>query len=105
MNQPAAPTKSETQELPEVISAEFLAILRRYGVVEANLFGSVARGEERPDSDIDLLVTFGRRVSLFRQMDLADELSQLSGRKVDLMTNTNSAFAPYILPTLLPIPL
>ena len=105
MNKPAAPTKSDTRELPEVISAEFLAILRRYGVIEANLFGSVARGEERPDSDIDLLVTFGRQVSLFRQMDLAEELSQLSSRKVDLMTNIDPAFAPYIVPTLVPIPL
>jgi predicted nucleotidyltransferase len=104
MNKPAAPTKSDTQKLPEVISAEFLAILRRYGVVEAKLFGSVARGEERPDSDIDLLVTFGRRVSLFRQMDLAEGLSQLSGRKVDMMTNIDPAFAPYIVPTLVPIP-
>jgi predicted nucleotidyltransferase len=104
MNQPATPTRTDTQELPAVISAEFLAILRRYGVIEANLFGSVARGEEGPDSDIDLLVKFGQQVSLFRQMDLAEELSQLSGRKIDLMTNIDPAFAPYIIPTLVPIP-
>lgn len=105
MSQPAAPIQSDIPELPEVISAELLAILRRFGVIEAKLFGSAARGEERPDSDIDLLVTFGRQVSLFRQMDLAEELSQLSGRKIDLMTNIDPAFAPYIVPTLVPLPL
>lgn len=88
-----------------MISTEFLAILRQFGVIEAKLFGSVARGDERPDSDIDLLVTFDHQVSLFRQMDLTAELSRLSGRKIDLMTNIDPAFAPYIVPTLVPLPL
>ena len=105
MSQPAAPIQSDIQELPEVISTEFLAILRQFGVIEAKLFGSVARGDARPDSDIDLLVTFDHQVSLFRQMDLTAELSRLSGRKIDLITNIDPAFAPYIVPTLVPLPL
>jgi predicted nucleotidyltransferase len=104
MTVPAAPSAS-TGSLPHVISEEFLAVLRRYGVVEAQLFGSTVRGTDRPESDIDLLVTFETPTKLFTQIDLADELTALSGRRVDLMTELHPAFAPYILPTLVPLPL
>ena len=80
-------------------------MLRAYGVVEASLFGSTARGAERPDSDVDLLVTFEKPTKLFTQIDLADELTALTGRRVDLMTELHPAFAPYIEPTLVPLPL
>lgn len=79
--------------------------LRAHGVTEAYLFGSFARGQAGPESDIDILVTFYRPMSLFRQMDLADELARLSGRCVDLMTRLDPAFAPYITPTLVRLPL
>ncbi len=105
MSQPAIPHQPTTQHAPAVISAEFLAILRRFGVIDAKLFGSTAHDDERPDSDIDLLVTFDQQVPLFRQMDLAAELSRLSGRKVELTTRIDPAFAPYITPTLVPLPL
>jgi len=90
---------------PDIVTDEFIATLRAFGVVEAFLFGSVARGEERPDSDVDLLVTFARPTSYFRQLDLAEALSKLSGRKIDLMTRIDPVFAPYITPTLVPLPL
>ncbi|CAN5798564.1 nucleotidyltransferase [soil metagenome] len=97
--------QSENPELPKVISQEFLATLRSHGVTSASLFGSVARGEDRPDSDIDLLVQFDVQVSLFRRIGLALELSRISGRNVDLMTKVHPAFEPYILPTLVHLPL
>jgi predicted nucleotidyltransferase len=87
-----------------VISEDFLRVLRNHGVIRAYVFGSVARGEERPDSDLDLLVHFSQPTPLFDQLDLANELSALVGRKIDLMTQVDPAFAPYILPTLLPLP-
>jgi len=90
---------------PDVISEAFLAILRKHGVVSASLFGSIARGEERPDSDIDLLVTFGRDASYGDRLLLSEELERLSGRRVDIATDLHPAFAPYILPTLVPLPL
>ena len=80
-------------------------MLRAYGVIEAQLFGSTARGTDRPDSDIDLLVTFAKPTKLFTQIDLADELTALTGRRVDLMTELHPAFAPYIEPNLVPLPL
>jgi predicted nucleotidyltransferase len=50
------------------------------------VFGSVARGEERPDSDIDFLVDFPRGYDLFAQrLPLAERLAQITGRRLDLI--------------------
>lgn len=58
----------------------------KYGATEVQLFGSVARGEERQDSDIDLLVSLPRGYDVFKQrLKLQDELEKLIGRKVDLI--------------------
>lgn len=102
-----APTSSRSAipAFPSVISEEFLAVLRSYGVIEAQLFGSTVHGTARLDSDIDLLVTFAEPTKLFTLIDLADELTALTGRRVDLMTELHPAFAQYIEPTLVPLPL
>ena len=50
------------------------------------MFGSVARGEDQPDSDIDLIVTFERPVGLLRLIRLERELAEVTGRRVDLFT-------------------
>lgn len=97
--------QSTTQVLPDVISEEFVALLRAWGVTEAYLFGSTTDGTAGPESDVDLLVTFDRSVELFDQFELADQLQEICGRPVDLMTDIHPAFAPYITPTLIPIPL
>jgi predicted nucleotidyltransferase len=58
----------------------------RYGARNIRVFGSVARREEGPGSDVDLLVEFPKGYSMFRQrLPLARELSALIGRKVDLL--------------------
>ena len=69
--------------LPE---AEIGEICRRYRVKELSVFGSAARGELRPDSDIDLLVDFlpDARPGLLGLSAMARELSALVGRHVDL---------------------
>jgi predicted nucleotidyltransferase len=51
------------------------------------LIGSVARGEARPDSDVDLLVTWGEGTSLLDQAALMLELEKLLGRKVDIASD------------------
>ena len=51
------------------------------------LFGSAARDELRPDSDIDVLVEFDGPASYDRYFDLKDYLEQLLGRTVDLVTS------------------
>ena len=72
-------------ELPE---AELAEICRRYQIKELMLFGSAVRGEMRPDSDIDLLVEFTpeARIGLFGHFDAEEELSNLAGKRVDLVS-------------------
>ena len=50
------------------------------------LFGSVARGEARPDSDVDLLVEFERPVCLSAFLELEKALARVVGRRVDLVS-------------------
>jgi uncharacterized protein len=60
--------------------------LERIGVVHAAIFGSVARGEDRPDSDIDILVEVNPSVvsSIFAYGGIQQELESWIGRPVDL---------------------
>lgn len=76
------------------MSPEFDALLdqiaeicRRYGIAELSVFGSTARGEDRSDSDVDLLYVSApdSTDSLWELWELRDELEQLLGRKVDLV--------------------
>ena len=62
-----------------------LACLARHCAANLRVFGSVARGEEGPDSDVDLLVTLPREVSSFEVVRLGLELEALLNRRVDLV--------------------
>ena len=74
----------------QVDETELSDLCRRYRVRELSFFGSAARDEMRPDSDIDLLVEFlpDSQVSLFGHFDAEQELSKLVGKKVDLVSKT-----------------
>jgi uncharacterized protein len=64
-------------------------LCRHFGIRRLSLYGSAARGAERPDSDLDLLVEFevGKEPGLIRLAKIELELSRLlGGRKVDLRT-------------------
>ncbi len=65
---------------------EVLAIIARYPVVNPRLFGSVARGEDVDDSDIDILVDPTERTSLFDLGGLETELTDLLGLRVEIAT-------------------
>jgi predicted nucleotidyltransferase len=75
-------------------TAEMVALCERYSVSPLFVFGSFARGDARPDSDVDLLVYFSRRGGLLALVALERELTLLFGRKVDLQTEP--ALSPYI---------
>lgn len=61
-------------------------LAKEYGARRIRIFGSVARGEERPDSDIDFLVDFPKGYDLFAQrLALAEKLQELTGRVVDII--------------------
>lgn len=73
----------------QVDSASLTEVCRRYSVKEFSLFGSAARGEMRPDSDVDIIVEFepGARVGLIKFESPAEELEVLAGHRVDLVTS------------------
>lgn len=98
-------TQSTPRTIPDIISPEFLAELRAHGVVEAHLFGSFAHGDAGPESDVDLFVRYDPPVSFFAQLGLAERLERICGRPVEVITDLHPVFAPYILPTLMPLPL
>jgi hypothetical protein len=68
--------------------------LRTLGVLEISIFGSVARGEAGPDSDVDVLVELGPGIGLFRFVDNRYRLSEILGRPVDMATE--DALRPWV---------
>jgi predicted nucleotidyltransferase len=79
----------------EEIETALVSILSKYGVQKIGLFGSYARGEERTDSDLDVLVEFEKRKSLLTLVRIERELSEHIGVKVDLLTE--QAISPYMV--------
>ena len=67
---------------------EILQIAGRYGASNVRVFGSVARGEAGPDSDVDFLVTLAPTCGL-EFVDLIDDLATLLGRDVDVLTENS----------------
>ncbi len=62
------------------------AELRELRVAALYIFGSVARGEAGPDSDVDLLVDFSRPIGLFHFLEVKERLEDMLGCDVDLVT-------------------
>ena len=68
------------------ILAEYKPMLsKEFKVKEIGLFGSYLRGEERPNSDLDIVVTFSQPVSLLDLVKLENYLTSLTGIKVDVV--------------------
>jgi predicted nucleotidyltransferase len=74
--------------------SRMIDICRQNDVSMVGVFGSMARGEARKKSDIDLIVRFSKRKSLLSMVRLERELSEALGRKVDLLTE--AAISPYM---------
>ena len=73
----------------EILSSrrdEILRIAASHGVTTIRVFGSVARGEARPDSDVDFLVETGAKTSSWFPAGLVTDLEKLLGRHVDVVT-------------------
>ncbi len=73
-------------------------VFRQHGVRYAAVFGSVARGEDRPESDVDILVRLGRPTGMVGYMRLVEGLENCLQRKVDVVTDRslNEHLKPYI---------
>ena len=65
---------------------EILRIAARHGVTSIRVFGSVARGEAGPESDVDFLVEIGGKLTPWFPVGLIRDLEELLGRKVDVAT-------------------
>lgn len=69
-------------------------ICAKNDVALLRVFGSAARGEDTPESDIDLLVDFSEPKSLFDLVRIEQEFEEALGRKVDLVTS--ASLSPYL---------
>jgi predicted nucleotidyltransferase len=69
-------------------------LCRQNDVSMIGVFGSMARGDAKKESDIDLIVRFSKRKSLLAVVRLERELGEALGRKVDLLTE--AALSPYL---------
>ena len=71
----------------EIPAEKIAEICRRYGIQEMAVFGSAARGDMRPDSDVDIVVEFFPDVHYgLYYFDIERELAEVFGRRVDLGT-------------------
>ena len=83
----APKTKQKTlPEIKEIIARHKAELAMDYSVSDIGIFGSYVRGEQKPGSDVDILVDFARPISFFKFIHLENRLKELLGIKVDLVT-------------------
>ena len=73
---------------------EILSIAAKHGAGSVRVFGSLARGSAKPESDLDLLVELEKDRSLLDLVAIKQDLEDLLGCKVDVVTE--AAISPYI---------
>ena len=77
--------KARPSELLAAHRDEVLALLRHYGASNVRVFGSVARGEDDLDSDVDLLADLPRGTTLVKRIEIEQNLAELFECDVDLV--------------------
>lgn len=79
---------SDLQRIKEALRSELPRLRETYAVRELGIFGSWVHGRQDDRSDLDILVEFDSAPSLFRFVELEDELSRLTETSVDLVMKT-----------------
>ncbi|MCG2737730.1 MAG: nucleotidyltransferase family protein [Candidatus Methanoperedenaceae archaeon] len=79
----------------ENLFKKIISLIKKHGAKKIAVFGSYARGKEKPQSDIDILVEFSERKSLLELVGIEQELSDILGIKVDLLTE--KSISPYLI--------
>jgi len=79
----------------EELYEKIVQILKNQGARKIAIFGSYVRGEEKPESDIDIIVEFSERKSLLDLVGIEQELSDAVGMRVDLLTE--KSISPYLI--------
>jgi len=87
------------EEILKILEKELPYLKERFNVKTIGIFGSYVRGEQKKESDIDILVEFQKPVGFFEFIELEDYLSEKLGIKVDLVTP--DALKPLIKPRIL----
>jgi uncharacterized protein len=82
----ATTSQTPIAELDGDTRARLIAVMRQHGVRRAGVFGSFARGEQTPASDVDLLIEPDAQATLFTLARLEAALEDILGRPVDLIT-------------------
>jgi predicted nucleotidyltransferase len=77
------------------IFEKIIKFLKNEGAKRISVFGSYVRGEEKEESDIDIIVEFSERKSLLELVRIERELSEFLGIKVDLLTE--QSISPYLI--------
>ena len=83
-----------TEMIAGVTGEQLWEVARRHGVLRLRVFGSWARGDAGPDSDLDLLVNVEPGTSLLDMIGLQQDLEDLVGSKVDVLTE--DGISPYV---------
>lgn len=71
------------------LQARLLQYLLPYHPIRIGIFGSFARGENNKDSDLDILIKFNDRISLLKLVQIEQELSDMLGMPIDLVTENS----------------
>lgn len=79
----------------EELFKKVVSFLKTNGASKIAVFGSYAREEADPESDVDILVEFKQGISLFDLVGFEIELSESLGKKVDLLTE--KSISPYLI--------
>ncbi len=83
------------------LKAELPNLKSQYPIKALGIFGSVARGDDTPKSDVDILVEFNEdhNMGIFKFIELEDDLSNILGKKIDLVTKRGlkKAIKKYVL--------
>ena|ERR1035437_10712448 len=78
----------------ENIATNTKPIFEKYGIKYAGVFGSYARGDQRPDSDVDILVSIGNQIfTLLDMISFKEEISEKLKKQVDIVSDR--AVVPY----------
>ncbi len=86
--------KKSLDKIRRILEEHKKELKEKYGVKEIGIFGSFVRGEVKEESDVDILIEFEKTIGFFKFLELEEYLSNLIGRKVDLVSK--KALKPHI---------